>query len=105
MSDGGSRFDGAYDGGDMLNGAYFLLSFPRDSPFEKYLRSITLSKNRFNLAEFVVPVARLLASWQFKQITSAPHCSARKRIFCCCCYFSHNYFIMVLILVTISHFN
>lgn len=73
------RLAGAYDGGDMLNCAYFRLSFPRGSPFEKYFRSITLSKKRFNLAEFVEPVARLRASWQFKQITSAPHCSAKTR--------------------------
>lgn len=62
LSDDVVRFDGAYDGGDMLNCVYFRLSFPSDSFFEKYLRSITLSKNRFNFAEFVVPVARLLVS-------------------------------------------
>lgn len=37
------------DGGDMLNCENFLLSTPYGSVFEKYLRSITLSKNRFNL--------------------------------------------------------
>lgn len=80
MSDDVDRFVDAYEGGDMLNCVYFRLSLPRDSPFvEKYLRSMTLSKNRFSLAAFVVPVARLLASWQFRQITSAPHCSAAER--------------------------
>lgn len=66
-----------YKGGDILNWVvYFRLSFPSESPFEKYFRSMTLSKNRLNLDAFVVPVAKLRASWQFKQITSAPHCSA-----------------------------
>lgn len=70
------RLVGAYDGGDILNWVYFRLSCPIVSPLEKYFRSMTLSKKRFNLAAFVEPVAKLRASWQFKQITSAPHCSA-----------------------------
>lgn len=67
-----------YDVGGTLNCViYFRLSVPKISPFEKCLRSITLSKNRFNFDEFVLPVANPLVSWQFKQMTSAPHCSAK----------------------------
>lgn len=72
------RLVDAYVGGDILNCVvYFRLSIVCVSPFEKYFRSMTLSKNRFNLAAFVLPVAKLRVSWQFKHITSAPHCSAR----------------------------
>ena len=68
----------AYDVGGTLNCVvYFRLSVANISPFEKCLRSITLSKNRFNFDEFVLPVASPLVSWQFKQMTSAPHCSAK----------------------------
>lgn len=69
---------GAY-GGPLYCDVYFLLSFACASPREKYFRSMTLSKNRFNLAASVLPVARLRDSWQFKQITSAPHCSAENK--------------------------
>lgn len=66
-----------YGGDDEPNWvAYLRLSFDTVSPFAKYLRSITLSKNRFNLAALCVPDAKLRLSWQFTQITSAPHCSA-----------------------------
>lgn len=68
----------AYVGGDILNCVYFRLSFPMVSPLAKYFRSITLSKNRFNLVALVLPAAKPLVSWQFRQITSAPHCSAKQ---------------------------
>lgn len=74
---GETREVGAYVVGGTLNCVvYFRLSVPKISPFEKCLRSITLSKNRFNFDEFVLPVASPLVSWQFKQMTSALHCSA-----------------------------
>lgn len=74
------RLVGAYDGGDVLYCVvYFRLSAPMPSPFEKNLRSMTLSKNRFNLLAFVLPVASPRVSWQSKQMTSAPHCSAAKK--------------------------
>lgn len=66
-----------YDGGDTLYCVVYLrLSIACVSPFRKHFLSITLSKNRLNLTASVVPAAKLRDSWQFKQIKSAPHCSA-----------------------------
>lgn len=70
---------GAYRGGGILNVVYFRFSTPCESILEKCFRSMTLSKNRFNLTALWLPGDKPLVSWQFKQITSAPHCSANQK--------------------------
>lgn len=73
----------AYDGGEILYCAvYFRLSTPCGSILGKCLRSMTLSKNRLILTALWLPGAKPLVSWQFKQITSAPHCSAKHKSNC-----------------------